>query len=74
MTSDYLINVTISTNMCSKSNTVSDERTLTEISRNIQPAVYRVSSLIFCPTCNCNYKEEEDHLVIQKCHNPHEIS
>ena len=46
MTSNYLIYVTISTNISSNSKTVSDECTLVENSRTILLVIYRVSSLI----------------------------
>ena len=46
MTSDYLIYVTISTKICNKLKTVSDESALAEASRTILLVIYCVSSLI----------------------------
>ena len=45
MTSDYMIYVTISTNICSKSKTISDKSTLAEICQTILLVISRLLSL-----------------------------
>ena len=52
MTSDYMIYVTISTNICSKSKTISDKSTLAEICQTILLVISRLLSLSYSFLCN----------------------
>lgn len=52
MTSDYTIYVTISTNICSKSKTISDKSTLAEICQTILLVISRLLSLSYSFLCN----------------------